>query len=137
MWKRHRALNALIGHNMSTMQMDHMGAPFHLLEMPAALRHCGELCHLVNQRVETEKGGQVNERQCRVSLCCTPEKRREHIRSETAWCLIKKKLKKIYLGFQRKFHATKLFYGSQLRQIVKHRPVIADISLLKMQMSLV
>lgn len=135
MWKRHRALNALIGHNMSTMQMDHMGAPIHLLEMPAALRHCGELCHLVNQRVETEKGGQVNEQQCRVPLCCTPEQRREHMRSETAWCLIKKYN---LFGISKEISCCKtVFYGSQLREIVKHRPMIADISLLKMQMSLV
>lgn len=59
MWKRYRALNALAGHNISTVHMDHTGVP-HLLEMPAAARHCGEVCHLVNERGETEKCRETN-----------------------------------------------------------------------------
>lgn len=39
---------------MSNMQIDHMGAT-RLLGMPAALRHYGELCHLVNERGQAEK----------------------------------------------------------------------------------
>ncbi len=57
---------------MSAMQIDHMGA-LRLLGVPAALRHCGELCHLVNVRGETEERGEVNERCYRMSFCCTPE----------------------------------------------------------------
>lgn len=72
MWKRHRSLNALTGDNMSAMQIDHMGAT-RLLGMPAALRHCGELCHLVKERGETEKCGEVNEWCYGMSFCCTPE----------------------------------------------------------------
>lgn len=72
MWKRHRALNALTGDNMSAKQIDHMGAP-RLLGMPAALRHCSELCHLVNERGETETCGEVNEWYYSMSFCCTPE----------------------------------------------------------------
>lgn len=72
MWKRHRALNALTGDNMSAMQIDHMGGP-RLLGMPAALRHHGELCHLVNERGETEKCGEVNEWYYSMPFCCTPE----------------------------------------------------------------
>lgn len=41
--------------------MDHTGVP-RLLEMPAAARHCCEVCHLVNERGETEKCGEVNQR---------------------------------------------------------------------------
>lgn len=67
MWKRHRALNALAGHNISTVHMDHTGVP-HLLEMPAAARHRGEVCHLVNERGQTEKRGEERARQPRVSL---------------------------------------------------------------------
>jgi len=72
MWKRHRALNALTGDNMSAMQIDHMGV-LRLLGMPAALRHHGELCHLVNERGETGKSGEVNEWYYSVCFCCTPE----------------------------------------------------------------
>lgn len=72
MWKRHRALNALTGDNMSAKQIDHMGAP-RLLGMPAALRHCSELCHLVNERGETGTCGEVNEWYYSMSFCCTPE----------------------------------------------------------------
>lgn len=54
MWKRHRALNALAGDNMSATQIDHMGGPLPPLQgVPAALRYRGELCHLVNERGET------------------------------------------------------------------------------------
>lgn len=79
MWKRHRALNALAGHNISTVHMDHTGVP-HLLEMPAAARHCGKVCHLVNERGETEKCREVNKRDSGPSLCCTAEVEREHMR---------------------------------------------------------
>lgn len=72
MWKRHRALNALAGHNISTVHMDHMGVP-RLQGVPAAARHRGEVCHLVNERGGTEKRGEVHQRDCGVSLCCTPE----------------------------------------------------------------
>lgn len=53
---------------MSAMQIVHMGAP-RLLVMPAALRHRGELCHLVNERGETEKCGEVNEWYYSMSFC--------------------------------------------------------------------
>lgn len=53
MWKRHRALNALVGDNRSAMRTDHMGSPRLLVwGLPAAARHCGELHHLV----KTQKG---------------------------------------------------------------------------------
>lgn len=67
MWKRHRALNALAGDNMSAMQLDHMGAPSPtpwVLGMPAA-----ELCHLVNERGGTAKRGQVNESMSGTAVC--------------------------------------------------------------------
>lgn len=53
MWKRHTALNALVGDNTSAMRTNHMGSPlFTGGGLPAAPRHCGELRHLVN----TQKG---------------------------------------------------------------------------------
>lgn len=69
MWKRHRALNALAGHNVSTVHRDQAGVP-RLQEVPAAARHRGEVCHLVNERGGT---GDVNERDGGASLCCAPE----------------------------------------------------------------
>lgn len=68
MWKRHRTLNALAGHNISTMHMDHMGVP-HLQGVPAAARHCSEVCHLVNERGgDGETRGSPPARLRRVSL---------------------------------------------------------------------
>lgn len=87
MWKRHRALNALTGDNMSAMQIDHMGAR-RLLAMPAALRHYGELCHLVNDRGETEKCEEVNDWPYSMYFCCAPGAKGAE-GSEIAGCLIK------------------------------------------------
>lgn len=41
--------------------------------MPAAPRHRGQLCHLVNEKGERDKCGEVNEWYDSVSFCCTPE----------------------------------------------------------------
>lgn len=93
--------------------------------MPAAQRHCSELCHLVNEKGETEKREGVGERRCGVSFCCTPEGEetgRGTRWSEIAGCLIKTWRRLVWdawsssnkhqvsLGFQRKFHATKLYF---------------------------
>lgn len=78
MWKRHRALNALTGDNMSAMQIDHMGSPC-LLGMPAALRHCGELCHLVNER-ERQRSVGKSMSGTTVSLFVAHQRQREQRR---------------------------------------------------------
>lgn len=122
MWKRHRALNALTGDNMSTAQIDHMGS-LCLLGMPAALRHCGELCHLVNGERETVWGSQWVVLQYVFLLHTRGRKSGEgNIGSEIAWCLIKMRRRLVWdawsslnkhqvsLGFQRKFHAAELYF---------------------------
>lgn len=79
MWERHRALNALAGDNVSAVRIDRMGA-LRLLAMPAARRHHGELCHLVNERGETGTCGEVNEWYYTVqyvSFCCSHQRQRQ------------------------------------------------------------
>lgn len=90
MWKRHRALNALAGDNMSAMRTDHMGSPC-LLGMPAALRHCGELCHLVNPKGEMRRRARSQWAVWQhVSfsfffLCSSPEAERAQRREHGVW----------------------------------------------------
>lgn len=132
MWKRHRALNALAGDNMSAMRTDHMGSPC-LLGMPAALRHCGALCHLVSPKGEMRRsarsqwavwehvflggGGDFFAAHQRQS-----EHREGNMGSEIARCLIKTRRRLVWdawsslnkhrvsVGFQREFYAAKLYF---------------------------
>lgn len=88
MWKRHRALNALTGDNMSTAQIDHMGS-LCLLGMPAALRHCGELCHLVNGERETQRSVGKSMSGTTVCLFVAHQRQKERRGEHRVWnCMV-------------------------------------------------